>query len=184
MNHDDKIFNSVYNGYLYDVEMDFQWNCCEECGRNVYNETEFDSNFESSEYGGTILMVAAKKGYVDIVDYLLKLDITYSRCITEIDVDIQDHNGNTALMYASENGHLDVVNRLLECKQIDVDIQYEYGFSPLKYASENGHLDIVNRLKEWQQNRICEGFTLYLLTDYALYIPKDISELIIEFSIS
>ena len=60
----------------------------------------------------------------------------------------------------------------------------EYGNTAMKYASYKGHLDIVNRLKEWQQNRICEGFTLYSLTDYALYIPKDISELIIEFSIS
>ena len=124
----------------------------------------------------TTLIDSSSNGQLDVVNQFLDCK--------EIDVNLSNHDDETALMKASEEGHLDIVNSLLKYKEIDVNIQNYCRYTASMLASEEKHLDIVNRLKEWQQNRICEGFTLYSLTDYALYIPKDISELIIGFSIS
>ena len=49
-------------------------------------------------------------------------------------------------------------------------------------ASQRGHLDVVNRLEQWQQTQIREGFEIS--NSYgSLYVPMDLIELVIEFTL-
>ena len=84
------------------------------------------------------LMIAAREGWIDIVDYLLlqpKMDINY-----------QDSYGWTALMYAADYGQIDMVDRLLQNKNCKTNISNNSGNTAIFYATRKGYLEIVDRL--------------------------------------
>ncbi|GFT17633.1 hypothetical protein NPIL_341381 [Nephila pilipes] len=86
-----------------------------------------DNNCGYNEY--TPLMLAAEKGYLDMVKMLLE--------ISNIDVNQKDYYGITALHKASCEGHSEVVKELLNVKGIDINIGCrKYGITPLHNASE------------------------------------------------
>ena len=61
---------------------------------------------EVSIYGGTPLIFASFKGYLDIVQILLQ---------TKAKPDIQSKNGATAILLAARKGHYKIVQQLLDC---------------------------------------------------------------------
>lgn len=87
------------------------------------------------------LLIAAKKGWVDIVDYLLS-------CVKqdELDMNIQDSYGWTPLMFAVIHGQTDVVDRLLQIKECKINISNNLGNTAIFLAAENECLEIVDKL--------------------------------------
>ncbi|ESU40396.1 Ankyrin repeat protein, partial [Giardia duodenalis] len=79
--------------------------------------------------GGTALMVAARAGRVEVVEFL----------------DPTDKNGVTALMRAAEKGAVEDVALLIQC---GTNKQDNYGYTALMYAAENGHTERVKLLAE------------------------------------
>ncbi|POM78140.1 TKL protein kinase [Phytophthora palmivora] len=92
----------------------------------------------ANEDGNTPLIVAARRGHLDVVEYLVDLGV---------DIDKQDSNGNTPLLLAARWGKLDVVQYLVE-EGADIEIQNKSGRTPLIWAALNDHLDVVKYLVE------------------------------------
>ena len=86
----------------------------------------------------TALMWVSKKGYIEIVDFLLKIDA--------INVNVRNNKGGTALMAASWEGHIEIVELLLEA-DADFNISSYKGWTALKLASHKGHTQIEEILK-------------------------------------
>ncbi|XP_031622771.1 GA-binding protein subunit beta-1-like [Contarinia nasturtii] len=81
--------------------------------------------------------MAAKKGYLRIVELLLKAGA---------DINIQTNDKQTSLYIATSAGHEDVVSMLLE-KGADVNIQEIYGSAPLHKAVEISFVEIIGCLR-------------------------------------
>lgn len=96
------------------------------------------------------LMVACRKGHLDVVRVLLESD---ADVVNEID----EYDGMTALMWACSYGHLEVVELLLE---YDADVNkvyeaeddevfddgYNEAYTALHCACMNGHLEVAKLL--------------------------------------
>ena len=98
---------------------------------------------EKGLFGRSALDWAATKGYLDILELILK----YKDCIN-----LQNKFGNDALRVALNEGYLKVANRLLDCKEIDVNVGW-IGRTALHWAAFRGHTAVVNRLLEAGANR-------------------------------
>ena len=61
---------------------------------------------QQNEYGSTMLILACKLGYKDIVEFLLSLD--------GIDKELKDNSDTTALMYSCHKGDFGIVQLLVE----------------------------------------------------------------------
>ena len=85
------------------------------------------------------LILAAQRGYTDLVELLLK------NVITKEDRDAKDKKGMTALAWASLNGHLDTV-KLLCSKKAGPNVADSAGMTPFLHACAAGHREIVNVL--------------------------------------
>lgn len=86
--------------------------------------------------GWTPLIYAAFEGHVDIVTYLLTLDL---------DINAQSANGISALMAASRNGHLEVVKILLE-HRADLNLANQDNKSARALAMERNQNTIAELL--------------------------------------
>lgn len=84
------------------------------------------------------LVLAARYGQIDLVQYLLTADVP---------VNARDAYGNTALIAAAGNGHRQVVEYLLE-HGANVQAQNKEEFSPLMTAAASGHYELVHHLLE------------------------------------
>jgi len=91
------------------------------------------------------LILAAQRGYTDLVQLLLK------NVITKEDRDAKDKKGMTALAWASLNGHLDTV-KLLCSKKADPNVADATGMTPFLHACAAGHLEIVKVLLDCGAN--------------------------------
>ena len=85
----------------------------------------------------TALMLAAVRGYEEIVDTLMKNK--------RVDPNIQRKDGMTALIFASHEGHAEIVNKLLQ-KKANPNLQNVDGETALMAACEKGHLQIINSM--------------------------------------
>lgn len=95
------------------------------------------SSLKSDLY--TPLMIAAFRGYTDIVNTLLEEG---SR------VDVRNKQGETALMWAVKGQRVAVVKRLIECDNSGVNFENNQGCTPLMYAASDGNVEIVRCLLE------------------------------------
>ncbi|XP_052076824.1 uncharacterized protein LOC127714833 [Mytilus californianus] len=86
--------------------------------------------------GLTPLMAAAYKGYVDVVTFLLDVNVA---------VDSADDNKSTALHYACINNHADIV-RLLVSYGAEVDPIDQWHQSPFYISCSYGYIDIIKLL--------------------------------------
>ncbi|MCP4747143.1 MAG: ankyrin repeat domain-containing protein, partial [Desulfobacteraceae bacterium] len=88
--------------------------------------------------GVTLLLWAAEKGHVDVVNALL----------SHPDMDVNQRNdwGRTPLLVAAENGHIEAVKLLLSHLKIDVNKADRWGRTALSKAVENGHIEAVKLL--------------------------------------
>lgn len=90
------------------------------------------SSFASS----TLLTVAAKNGYIDVVQRLISAGDN---------VDATDENGYTALLLAAMHGHTDVVQALV-IAGADINALANGESTPLHLATMRGHANVVDAL--------------------------------------
>ena len=95
-----------------------------------------DKNQISGGHEGTALSVAAFKGYLDVVRYLVEQGA---------DMEKADRHDFTPLLTASCNGKIEVVQYLLE-QGADRDKADNTGSTSLHYAAQCGHLEIAKLL--------------------------------------
>eukprot|EP00803_Ostreobium_quekettii_P010814 evm.model.scf_807EXC.3 EVM.evm.TU.scf_807EXC.3 scf_807EXC:18076-22205(+) len=94
----------------------------------------------------TPLFLAAKRGHLETVQYLLH----YFRQVRSSEVlRTEDGDGKTLLHYGAEHGWTGVVEELLS-KEVNHPVNKgdHDGFAPLYYADRNGHKDIVRLLSK------------------------------------
>lgn len=107
-----------------------------------YRRDETIKILEDYMKGSSLLILASRFGYVDIVHYLIK----------------RGHNPNTTnqknetpLMLPSQKGYIDVVRLLLE-QGADPNISNNEGWTALSVASTRGHLEVAKLLIEYGAN--------------------------------
>lgn len=86
--------------------------------------------------GFSPLMYAARRGYAEILDLLIKKNAK---------IDLQSADGETALIMAIKEGQTNIIERLIKCNP-DLNIQDNAGCTALIYASMGGQEGIVNLL--------------------------------------
>ena len=130
-----------------------------------------DVNMTTNTTNATALLVAAMRGNLPVVQYLLhhgaeknKTDndgvsplymaalnghFAVVKYLVEqgVDTDKVRDNGTSSLLIAAQNGHLEVVKCLLE-QAADKDKVDNNGATPLFMAAQNGHLTVVRCLVE------------------------------------
>ena len=87
---------------------------------------------------GTALHSASLRGHLQVVRYLLRLDV---------DLNVRNSANSTSLLLASKNGHRDVVQCLLD-HDADLELRDQWQNSPLTFAAYYGHVDVVRLLLE------------------------------------
>lgn len=85
--------------------------------------------------GQTHLMVASRKGNINLVRFLLE--------IPEVDINIQNSYGLAALHFAARFGEYEIVEELLGHKGIKINVQDKQGKTALHYAKEANNEDII-----------------------------------------
>lgn len=90
------------------------------------------------EYGYTALILAADRGYQNIVEFLLK--------IPNINVNIQNNRGDTALYEATSSGHRNIVKLLLQMPSINVNAQNHDGWAAIHWATSENDIQMVKLL--------------------------------------
>ncbi len=97
---------------------------------------EYEIKVEPGYKGNTALIIAASRGYTEIVDLLIK---------AKANLNIRGQYGCTALMEASAKGHKYIVNFLIS-GEADLNLQNEYGYTALMEAAVRGHKQVVELL--------------------------------------
>lgn len=95
---------------------------------------------EKDHSGKTALMIAARSGFLKIVDLILN----YPGC----SIGEKDNTRGTAMLIAAKYGHWGVVERLMEVPGNDVNEKDASGDTVLIYATLYGHIPMVKLLLE------------------------------------
>ncbi|KAM5238320.1 protein fem-1 homolog A [Ctenodactylus gundi] len=109
------------------------------------NREELDELMGEVATGGTPLLIAARYGHLDVVEYLV------DRCGASVEAGGSVHfdgetiEGAPPLWAASAAGHLDVVRSLLR-RGASVNRTTRTNSTPLRAACFDGHLDVVRYL--------------------------------------
>lgn len=105
-------------------------------------------NMVDEEDSLTPLIVAAGRGYLDIVRVLLSAGVQVNAC---------DKFGSTALIWASRKGYLEIVEELLNAGA-ELDAVGMYSSTALMLATKNSYLGeqngnarVGNRTAGWQK---------------------------------
>jgi ankyrin repeat protein len=116
----DSLFQAVKSGNLRELQQ-------------LLNNVSYINR--TNEFGSTLLHIAAKESYLDIVRLLIAYDIN---------VNAKDNEGNTPLHLATCP---DITNILLGRPEIRINIQNHEGDTPLTYAiNRNNYLNIAKLL--------------------------------------
>jgi ankyrin repeat protein len=92
-------------------------------------------NQRMTDNGATPLLVAAQKGHLAVVKFLVEEG--------KASVDQATNDDATPLFIAAQEGHLDVVKYLVEEGKANVNQSRISGATPLFIAAQNGHLCVV-----------------------------------------
>lgn len=104
------------------------------CFVKIDNGTKINSvNYD----GDTPLMCAARKGYMEAVQFLVGQ-------IAQLNV--RNNKGETALIMAAANGHAAIVSFLLH-SGADIDTRTKSNFTALSWAVIQGHTEVVEILR-------------------------------------
>lgn len=140
-------------------------------------KTDINVN-QVNDYRETALFIAAKYGYTDIAEELIKAGA---------DLNLTDFRNNTAINAAAGNGHLKTVELLLNNPSLTtLNTPDHNGNTPLHRAAIYGHLDVVKTLLEHGADKTLtnhRGITANRLTEFqeiadciSNYQPLDIKE--------
>lgn len=94
----------------------------------------------------TPLHIAALKGYLDIVIYLVEEE--------DANIDAKNKDGSTPLHFASCTEHLDIVKYLSKKKGANIETKGKFGFTSLLFAVFQNQLKTVKYLVEEQNANI------------------------------
>jgi len=120
----------------------------EEAERLLLEEPTWVNDFFE---GATALILASRKGFVRMVEFLL---------LKGAAVDIVDKEGNTALMEASKLGHADVAELLIKAGATTT-LKNKAGDTALIEATASGHEHVVNILLRGNAKVDSEGYLGY-----------------------
>ncbi|KAJ4364387.1 hypothetical protein N0V83_008980 [Neocucurbitaria cava] len=104
----------------------------------THHDFENDNRLDFHWPHYSLLHIAAKKGEVDVIRFLL--------AHPNIDVNNKDKYGVSPLMVAAREGQLDAGRLLLEHKDIDINLRGPYGWPALESARVRGRKDFVDLL--------------------------------------
>ena len=90
-----------------------------------------------NEFGRTALIEAARKGDLEVTDFLLKAGS---------DVNIKDNGNLSALFHALDTHHDQIVARIVDSPQLDVNARGKNGVTPLISFVWRGDDETVNEL--------------------------------------
>lgn len=99
-------------------------------------EEGMDPNIKNND-GLTPLHIAAKSGYVELMEYL----------INDLTLNVRTNEGNTALYLAILHGHKEA-SRLLLQHGADIHIKGSDGFLPLHIAARYGYASLIKDLSD------------------------------------
>ncbi len=119
-----KFYNAVKSGHLHMLQRLFT----QGANANVQNVR-----------GKSPLWVAASRGHLDIVAYLVQRP--------NVDVNSRSSSGRPPIFWPSADGDISIVKVLVAASAV-TDIQDVNGETAILIAKENGHLQIVNILKQ------------------------------------
>ncbi|CAF3625257.1 unnamed protein product [Rotaria sp. Silwood1] len=94
--------------------------------------------YHTDKNNSTSLMVASRRGYDNIVQYLLKLDDNSNHLLNAV-----NNKGSTALHAATVSGQLNVVKLLLEQHHAKI-VKDDDGYTPLTIAGINNQKALMN----------------------------------------
>lgn len=126
---------------------------------------------EKLERDYTALINAGRRGYDDLVEFLLDQNVN---------INAKNDYGYTALFWAAEENHTSTAKILLE-RGADIELQNQYLDTPLSKAAKNGHIETVKLLLDWNANPNCQntsGHTPLMHASYRNY--KKIVKLLLE----
>ncbi|XP_067653810.1 poly [ADP-ribose] polymerase tankyrase-1-like [Haliotis asinina] len=86
---------------------------------------------------GTAVMVAAWRGQIDVVKFLVDRGANVS---------LVDEDGDTILHWACEGGGLETVKLILSLKVVDINSRGVSNKTPMMMAEESGYIDVVKLL--------------------------------------
>ncbi len=135
--------------------------------------TTADLNFQISLDGVFLLMIAAAKGYIDLIDLMSQnstLDVNktdkngvnafwiaawFGRVETmrkllsmHVDAHATNQNGSNALHIAVKLGHVEVVKEIIRLKNFPVDATKKNGVTAAGIAAFRGNIDMLQILSE------------------------------------
>ncbi|XP_067650462.1 ankyrin repeat domain-containing protein 50-like [Haliotis asinina] len=105
--------------------------------RDILSQGVYDVDRRDKKHGRTILMVAAKNGHSQILEFLLRKGANVSQV---------DNNGDSALHWACSRGHVDIVKHLLSQHNVDIDSRGQFGRTSLMTALFRGHREVADVL--------------------------------------
>ena len=103
----------------------------------LFVEAGMDKNQVGGVFRASALLIAATKGHLSIVQYLVE---------QRADINKADDNDFTPLFAASAHGHVDVVRYLLEQGADRDKVDFVDGATPLHAAVFHGHIEIAKLL--------------------------------------
>lgn len=120
------------------------------------------TNQPYNRYGPTALHVAASRGHLDMVKYLVSIGADVDNCNSDMRIIF----GETPLAWAVLNNHPQVAEFLIDIAGCNMDKADNDGNTPLHKAGYKGHLDVLDLLVRkganfWARNGRQESATDY-----------------------
>ncbi|XP_070505776.1 ankyrin repeat, SAM and basic leucine zipper domain-containing protein 1 [Chironomus tepperi] len=131
----------------------------------ILHKTEPKLINRTNYVGENALMLAAKKGHLNVIEYLIKIGESYN---------IVNNSGRNVLFYAIEGNNIDIAKKLFEL-EIDLDVRDCYGTTPKKYAEECNAEEILE-LFPLEEYKYVTPSSYYSYSSFDSLVPNTLGE--------